>query len=161
MTISVISSGAWALPGEAPFFLPGRKIMSRKNTRELALKMVFQHSFSLQDCALAREHVNKPVDEEFLDMLVAGVRRYGSQLDEIIGRSSQGWTVDRMPRVDRSVLQLAVFELAATDSPTPVIINEAVELAKRYSDPAGARFINGVLDSIAAKREQLSLQDHG
>ncbi len=131
--------------------------MSRKATRELALKMVFQHSFSPQDDDLAREHMQQPVDESFLELLVTGVNLHGSQLDQIIGRFSQGWTVDRMPRVDRSILRLAVFELLATDSPTPVVINEAVELAKRYSDAAGARFINGVLDSIAAQRQQLCL----
>jgi len=74
-----------------------------------------------------------------------------AELDELIGRFSVGWTVVRMPAVDRNLLRLATYELAHTDVPVGACISEAVELAKRYSTDDSHTFINGLLSRLAAE----------
>jgi N utilization substance protein B len=82
--------------------------------------------------------------------LVRGVLEQRSALDRAIDRASTGWRVERMPVVDRAVLRLALYELRNQPStPTAVVINEAVELAKTYSTERSGRFVNGVLSRLA------------
>ncbi len=82
--------------------------------------------------------------------LVKGVLEQRSALDRAIDRASTGWRVERMPVVDRAVLRLALYELRNQPStPTAVVINEAVELAKTYSTERSGRFVNGVLSRLA------------
>jgi transcription antitermination protein NusB len=82
--------------------------------------------------------------------LVEGVAAHQERIDELIAGHARGWTLDRMPVIDRSVLRLAVFELLERpDVPIAVIIDEAVELAKRFSTDDSGRFVNGVLSAIA------------
>ena len=81
---------------------------------------------------------------------VRGVLEQRSDLDSAIDRASSGWRVERMPVVDRAVLRLALYELRNRPStPTAVVINEAVELAKTYSTERSGRFVNGVLSKLA------------
>ena len=73
-----------------------------------------------------------------------------TSIDETIGRTSEHWTVSRMPLVDRNILRVATYELLhATDVPASVAINEAVELAKTYGGDDSSKFVNGVLGKIA------------
>ena len=82
--------------------------------------------------------------------MVRGVLEQRSELDQAIDRASSGWRVERMPVVDRAVLRLALYELRNQPStPTAVVINEAVELAKTYSTERSGRFVNGVLSRLA------------
>ena len=81
--------------------------------------------------------------------MVEGVGAHLADLDGAIERASRGWRVDRMAVVDRCVLRLALFELLHTDTPTAVVIDQAVELAKTYSTARSGRFVNGVLGAIA------------
>jgi len=84
--------------------------------------------------------------------VVTGVTEHGARIDGVIGRLAPDWPIDRMPVVDRAVLRLGVYELLERpDIPTAVILDEAVELAKRYSTEESGRFVNGVL--AAAARE--------
>jgi N utilization substance protein B len=84
--------------------------------------------------------------------LVRGVAGRGEELDGLISRFAKGWSLDRMPVLDRTVLRLASYELLAGDEPpVGVVISEAVELAKRYSTDDSGRFVNGVLSSIAGE----------
>jgi len=84
--------------------------------------------------------------------VVSGVSEHASLIDALIARLAPDWPLDRMPAVDRAVLRLAVYELSQRpDVPTAVILDEAVELAKRYSTEESGRFVNGVL--AAAARE--------
>jgi len=72
------------------------------------------------------------------------------KIDEIIKKTSLNWEMDRMPAIDRSILRMAVCEMMIlSDAPVPVIIDEAIELAKKYSTEKSGKFVNGVLDSIA------------
>jgi len=90
--------------------------------------------------------------DPFVVDLVQGVGAHHEHVDELIATYSVGWTLDRMPAVDRNVLRLAVYELTERpDIPTGAVISEAVELAKQYSTDESGRFVNGVLASVAAE----------
>jgi N utilization substance protein B len=89
-----------------------------------------------------------PVDE-LTDLLVRGVQQHQLQLDEAIAAHAKGWTLARMPTIDRNVLRIAAFELLARpDVPVAVVLDEAVELAKRFSTDDSGRFVNGVLSAL-------------
>ena len=82
--------------------------------------------------------------------IVDGVADHRDQIDELIASYAQGWTLDRMPNIDRALLRLASWEILHNpDVPTAVAIDESVELAKEYSTEDSARFVNGVLGRIA------------
>jgi N utilization substance protein B len=90
--------------------------------------------------------------DPFVVGLVLGVGETQADVDGWIERFARGWTIERMPVVDRAILRIAIYELAsAPDTPTGVVISEAVELAKRYSTEDSGRFVNGVLASVAAE----------
>ena len=87
----------------------------------------------------------------FARELVAAATQRSSEIDEIIASASKNWRIDRMSRVDRNILRLGACELLAfRDVPTKVVINEAVELAKRFGTAESSAFVNGVLDRIAS-----------
>lgn len=87
--------------------------------------------------------------------LVDGVQAHQADIDELIARYADRWTIDRMPVVDRNVIRIALFEfLFADDVPVPVAINEAVELAKAFSTDDSGRFVNGLLGKIAETVER-------
>ena len=95
-----------------------------------------------------------PVDSEALTFareLAAAAATHAQKIDELIGTSSKNWRIDRMSRVDRNILRLGACELLAFhDVPVKVVINEAVELAKRFGTAESSAFVNGVLDRIAS-----------
>ena len=80
-----------------------------------------------------------------------GVREHLADLDERIGSASERWPLHRMQVVDRTILRLALYELIHESTPTAVVLNEAVELAKRYSTRKSGAFVNGVLATLAAQ----------
>lgn len=83
-------------------------------------------------------------------LLVGGVERLRAGIDARIEANARGWVLERMPALDRAVLRLAIFELMERgDVPTAVVIDEAVELAKRFSTDDSGRFVNGVLAAVA------------
>ncbi len=91
-----------------------------------------------------------PQAQAFARELVAAAVARGAELDELIASASKNWRIDRMSRVDRNILRLGACELLAfRDVPTKVVINEAVELAKRFGTAESSAFVNGVLDRIA------------
>ena len=94
---------------------------------------------------------------EYADALVRGVRRDADKLDERIRAASQNWRLERMARIDRNALRLGTYELLTrTDVPRAVVLDEAVELAKRFGSEESSKFVNGVLDRIA---DDLGRQD--
>ena len=89
--------------------------------------------------------------------LVEGVTGHRDRIDRLLGEHSEGWTVDRMPPVDRAVLRLALYELLWRDDvPDAVVIDEAVELAKSLSTEESPRFVNGVLGRVLRERPEAS-----
>jgi N utilization substance protein B len=128
----------------------------RTKARERALQALYQIDVAASDIdeALARfwrsfEPAEREV-QELAEQLVRGVHRERRALDERIEAASTNWRVDRMARVDRNALRLAVFELVHGDAPVKVIINEAIELGKKYGSESSGAFVNGVLDRIAS-----------
>lgn len=97
------------------------------------------------------------VPQPFAAEVVAGVSRHLDQIDGLITRYSRGWSLARMPALDRSLLRMGVYELAhRPDVPVGAVITEAVELAKRFSTDNSGRFVNGVLGQIAAEVRPVS-----
>ena len=84
--------------------------------------------------------------------LVTGVRLHRDDLDEVIASLAEGWRLERMPAVDRNILRLGAYELLHTDTPTGVVVDEAVELAKSFSTSRSGAFVNGVLGRLAENR---------
>jgi len=92
-----------------------------------------------------------PVDQ-VVRLLVLGVMEHQSEIDASITAHSTGWTIERMPALDRNILRMAIFELMQrAEVPTAVILDEAVELAKRFSTDDSGRFVNGVLSAIVSE----------
>jgi N utilization substance protein B len=90
--------------------------------------------------------------DAYTEMLLRAVEDRGPEIDGLVGGAAIGWDVDRMAVVDRNVLRLAVAELlVCPEVPTPVILNEAVELASAYSTDDSGRFVNGILATLAVR----------
>jgi transcription antitermination protein NusB len=131
----------------------GKGGMSRRHARQLALQMLFQHEFqdrdpSWQDKFWSGQSVS-PDGQAFTMVLVNGVLTHQQEIDQLIRQFAVGWSLERMPVVDRNILRCAIFELLwEPDIPPMVTINEAVELAKRFADDEARKFVNGLLDHI-------------
>ena len=95
---------------------------------------------------------------KFADQLIIGVRQHRDELDEKLSRIADNWRLSRMAATDRNVLRLGAYELLHTDTPPPVVINEAIELARRYGTDQSAQFVNGVLDRLL-KRTKIAADD--
>ncbi len=128
--------------------------MSRKTARELAMKALYQIDIQREDIEEQLSHIvmENELDEKdaaFFNQIVTGVSENKTILDEMIGRNSKSWGIDRMPKVDLAILRLCAFELKyREDIPEKVSINEAVELAKKYCDDKSKSFINGILGKV-------------
>jgi N utilization substance protein B len=94
----------------------------------------------------------------YVSELVAGVAAHGDRIDELLSTYSLGWTLDRMPGVDRAILRLGVFELLWGDVPDAVVLDEAVGLARELSTDDSPGFVNGLLARIAGQRSTLDLE---
>jgi N utilization substance protein B len=134
---------------------------ARRKGRESALQMLYQMEASGVGAEQAIQLFWANLDpsapeggregEDLANEIVRGCEREREKIDEIIRGVSQHWRIERMTRVDRNILRLAVFELVhLRDVPRRVTLNEAIELAKRYGSDGSAAFVNGVLDRIAS-----------
>ena len=131
---------------------------ARRLGRERALQALFQIDVAGVELDAALEFAWRSVDAEkpdpesvaFARELVTGVCEHRDSIDEQINANSHHWRLDRMARVDRNVLRLAIYELLhRVDTPKKVILNEAIELAKEYGSEESSAFVNGILDKIA------------
>lgn len=102
-----------------------------------------------------KEFAERLTDISFLQELVHGVRKYQKEIDIILENFAPEWPVEKLDPVERSVLEIGIFELVYTQTPAPVIINEAVDLAKEFGDDTAGKFINGVLSSVARKHKKI------
>ena len=129
-------------------------LSSRRQERRLAIEILFQADVTGSDgrSALAGWVESGRTVPAFTRELVEGVTDHLAELDETIGAHSEGWTVDRMASVDRTVLRAAAYELAFDRAvPVAVAIDEAVRAAKDLSTDDSGRFVNGVLGKIASE----------
>jgi N utilization substance protein B len=90
----------------------------------------------------------------FAEELALGVHAHRKQLDECIAAHARNWRVERMAAVDRNILRLAAFELLYTETPTQVVLDEAIELAREFGGERSPAFVNGVLDALARARSE-------
>lgn len=88
------------------------------------------------------------IDNEFIKEVVYGIITYQNEIDEIANKYLEGWSIDRLGNTDQAILRIGIYELLYTKTPEIVCINEAVELAKKYSDDDVRKMINGVLDKV-------------
>ena len=141
--------------------MSARRESPRKRSRAAALQVLFSLEFGARDGAEAAaqsafdevgEHFELPEGARaFAKELVLGVARHREALDERIAAHARNWRIERMAQVDRNVLRLGAFELLHGDAPAPVVIDEAVELARRFGGDRSPGFVNGVLDALASE----------
>lgn len=133
--------------------------MSRRLTRELAFKILFQIDMGRNPW---KEVLTRTVNEselseksgEFLEILVKGTIQYLKEIDTEIVKYAEGWKLDRMASTDRNILRMALYEIRyLKDIPPGVTVNEAVELAKKYGDDDSGKFVNGILGNIIRSME--------
>ena len=93
-----------------------------------------------------------PVENEFVKEIVFGVLTYQNEIDELANEYMKDWTIDRLGNTDQPILRMGIYELMYTDTPEIVCINEAIELAKDYSDDDVRKMINSVLDRVYHKK---------
>lgn len=132
----------------------------RKRTqgRESALKVMYQKEMTGEKSAEALRHFfeSQPsVDKdlrEFIEKLVSGVEACSEELDKKVEAVVENWSMDRMAVLDRNILRMAVYEMQEMPkTPPKVVVNEAVNLAKKYSGENSGKFVNGILDKLMRK----------
>jgi N utilization substance protein B len=131
----------------------------RRKAREYALQMLFQWELGGQEPSQVEAGFWKgaraePKTRAFANQLFEGAVAEAKELDLLLAQHAKNWRVERMSAIDRAILRLAAHELSSAQTPPKVIINEAVELAKKFSDTEAAPFINGILDAIHKSREK-------
>lgn len=131
---------------------------TRRQARETALQMLYL----MDACRLSREDATAAIWGEkrtpqktydFSAHLVEGIERECKPIDALLVKYAENWELARMAAIDRNIMRLASFELLhELETPVSVIINEAVEIAKKYSTPDSGKFVNGILDKIKNER---------
>ena len=135
--------------------------MNRRNARKNAFFLVFQMDFNQkEEFEQARELFfdhQQEVEEEEKDFILKeteGTKEHLAENDEMISKKAKKWATGRMSKVDLAILRLAIYEICFSEEiPTSVAINEAIELAKKFSSDEAPSFINGILGSIAAEKQ--------
>lgn len=142
--------------------------MAKRHERTLARRSALQVLYQAEILGIPADTVieagqvpEEAVIDGYARTLVLGVAGHKSELDRLIGASSQNWAIDRMPVIDRSVLRLAIYEMRyVEDVPASVTINEAVELAKEFGgEDDSHRFVNGVLGRLARESAEDVAED--
>ena len=143
----------------------------RRKSRESTLQILFQLEFddSDPDRVIKQFWKGKKVSREIKEYslyLIKGVTSHQDSIDRIIQSASEHWRISRMAVVDRNILRMAVFELLYAEGlPAAIVINEAIEVAKKFSSDQAAQFINGILDALRkqsdAAKESLKEEENG
>jgi N utilization substance protein B len=124
----------------------------RTKSREFAMQMLFQWDMSQQDPTHLEATFWKSAKaaaqtRTFANQLFEGAAHDAKDLDEIIVKHAENWRLERISAIDRAILRLAMHEMRATDTPAKVVINEAINLAKKFSSEDARGFVNGILDT--------------
>ena len=136
----------------------------RQRSRQIALQALYAHDLAVAECETSGAQ-RTPIDETFERVaqnfdLPGGARDFALELargtaadraaiDALLAANALNWKLSRMAAVDRNVLRLATYELMRTDTPVSVVLDEAIQLAKRFGSEASPSFVNGVLDAVA------------
>lgn len=138
-----------------------RSVMTRRTRgREIALQALY---ILEQNPAVSPREIDQflerrlrePALRRYAEAVVRGIAENRSQLDSLIGKVAENWSIERMAAIDRNILRLGAYEmLFIHDVPVKVVITEALELAKRYSTSQSSRFVNGILDRLQAEANE-------
>jgi len=127
---------------------------TRRRAREVVLQVLYEDDMNpTRDMMLSKQFIenrmlrNKPLIA-FGEELLAGVRTRRNEIDSLVGQYAANWSVKRMSTIDRNVIRLATYEMVFGKVPGRVVINEAIEIAKRYGHVNSGSFVNGILDKI-------------
>ncbi|MGI2326608.1 transcription antitermination factor NusB [Planococcus sp. YIM B11945] len=123
--------------------------MKRHEAREKALQTLFQLDGTELTIDEAIDHVMAGENDNFFNMLVQGTHTNLEAIDEKLKGHLENWSLERLPKIERTILRMAVFELSyMEDAPSRVVMNEAIELSKTFGDEKSSRFVNGVLSKF-------------
>lgn len=134
---------------------------SRRRARELALQLLYQHEMTetppeqmqenLEDWKNATDGIR-----QFADVLIRGTLEHLEEIDEELAAQTAHWRLERLAAVDRNILRLAMYELLFhADTPHAVVIDEAIEIAKKFGAAESSKFVNGVLDGFVKRRSEV------
>ena len=130
----------------------------RSELREIIMKVIYQ-TYILENTkneydvnSLIKEQIE--VENDFINNCVEGIIKNQKEINKLANKYMNNWTIDRLNKVDKAILSLAIYELMYTDTPSVVAINEAIELSKKYSEEAVTKMINGILDKIYHEEEK-------
>ena len=131
---------------------------NRSELREIIMKVIYQtyildktkNEYNIDD--LIKEQLE--IENEYVNTCVEGIIKNQKEINKLANKYMNNWTIDRLNKVDKATLSLAIYELMYTDTPSVVAINEAIELSKKYSEEAVTKMINGVLDKIYHEEEK-------
>ena len=132
---------------------------ARHRSRQRALQILYQHDIRGESLPEAidnfygtlhtdDEEAERPMPDLFMEELARGTADKAPGIDKLITERSANWRLERMSVVDRNILRLAIYEMSNLETPPPVVIDEAIELARQFSGDESIAFINGVLDAI-------------
>ena len=124
----------------------------RSKSREFAMQLLFQWDMSQQEFGKLETMFWKGAKAAeqtriFANQLFEGAAHAAGELDELIAKHAENWRLERISSIDHAILRLALHEMRATDTPPKVVINEAVELAKKFSSEEAGAFVNGIQDT--------------
>lgn len=138
-----------------------RTMFRRSRAREVVLQVLYEddlnpnRNMAVSDEFLCRRLNNDSDLIEFANGVLNGVRRNRDEIDTLLSERAANWRLERMAVTDRNILRLAAFEMLYTDTPDRVVINEAVELAKRFGAKQSSQFVNGILDRLFRDRGEM------
>lgn len=131
---------------------------ARHRSRRRALQVLFEWDrrgglietavLHFYETLYSEENETRPKPDKFMEELVRGTVSNAAKIDRQIEEKSAHWRLERMPVVDRSILRLALYELSLNAIPAPIVIDEALELARQFSGDESISFINGILDAV-------------
>ncbi len=132
----------------------------RKQSRQLVVQMLYQVDLNPDITAgevrrMIEEHGHNNTSRTFAWQLFTGVMEYKPQIDAEIVRVAENWSLKRMAVTDRNILRLGGYELLHTDTPSAVVIDEAVELAREFGSAQSSQFVNGILDKLIPRTDNL------
>lgn len=129
--------------------------MKRTETRELAFRLIYSSEVQKEmeeeqvELYLQENEIKQKAEVEYIHQIYEGIKEHKEEIEELIASNlKEKWTMERISKINRAILKLAIFELIYSKLPYKVVINEAVELAKKYGDDSSKSFVNGILASI-------------
>ena len=133
--------------------------MKRTETRELAFRLIYSSEVQKVmeqeqvELYLQENEIKQKAEVEYINQVYNGIKEHKEEIEGLISSNlKEKWTMERISKINRAILKLAIFELIYAKLPYKVVINEAVELAKKYGDDSSKSFVNGILASIVKEK---------